>query len=89
MNIQATFRSFLFPKGILLQIDGAGRRHGAPVLGYDGQVTRPVAVWDKIIWFVVVVWMCGVVCNFTPDVVGEEIRGHVPDELRRTKWEMI
>lgn len=64
---------FMFSEPVLLQINGAGRRHGAPVLCDDRQVTGPVVVWDEIIWFVVAVWVCGVVCNFTPDAVGKVV----------------
>lgn len=73
LNIQTTFWVFLFSEAVLLQIDGAGRCHGAPVLRDDRQVTRPVVVRDEVIWFVVAVRVCGVVCDSTPDAVGEVV----------------
>ena len=62
-----------FSESFLLQVDGAGSRHGASVLGYDRQVGRPVVVRHKVIRLVVAVRVGGVVCDFTPDAVGEVI----------------
>lgn len=72
-------------QSFLLQVDGAGCRHGAPVFGDDGQVRRAVVLRHKVLRLVVVVWMCGVVCDFTANVVGEVVGGHVVDELRRAE----
>lgn len=60
-------------ESFLLHINGAGGRHGASVLSYDRQVSRPVVVRDKIFWLIVAVRMGGVVCDFTPYAISEVV----------------
>lgn len=67
------------PRSLLLQVDGASRRHGAPVLGDDGQVGRPVVLRDEVLGLVVLVGVGGVVGDPAADVVGKVVGGHVVD----------
>lgn len=67
------------PRSLLLQVDGASRRHGAPILGDDGQVGRPVVLRDKVLGLVVLVGVGGVVRDPATDVVSKVVGGHVVD----------
>lgn len=70
---------FLVPPvgGFLLLVNGAGHRHGAPILGNDGQVGRSVVLWDKVLGLVILVGVGGVVSDPAADVVCKVVRGHV------------
>lgn len=54
---------------LLLKVDGAGGRHCAPILCDDRQVSRAVVIGYKVLGIIVGVWVSGVICDFTPDVV--------------------
>lgn len=68
---------------LLLEVDGAGGRHGAAILRNHGQVGGAPVVWSVELRLVVGGWVSGVVGDPVPESGSEELGAHVSDHLPR------
>lgn len=58
---------------VLLLIDAAGHSHGAPILSDDGQVSRPMILRVKVFRPIETLWVRGVICDLTADVISKVV----------------
>lgn len=66
---------------LILLVDGAGGGHSTAIISHNGDVGCTGIVSSVVHGLVVINWMGGVVCDFSPEAIRKELGCHVSDCL--------